>query len=209
MPTPFTPAQTRITAVILAGGANTRMHGQPKALLDWNGQPFIAHIINALCPQATTLAISTQRPDLFAAFKLPTLADPFADARGPLAGMLAGLNFAQTEFTLFAPCDNPLISPVLAERLLAELIAHHKDIAFAQTGTDRHYLYAIMRSHLKVDLRDYFVRGDFSVHRWFATQSAIAVNFDDQPRCFSNINTAAALDALNAAALPSEDSRGQ
>ena len=204
-----TPAQTRITVVILAGGANTRMHGQPKALLDWNGQPFIAHIINALHAQAATLAISTQRPDLFAAYRLPTLADPFADAHGPLAGMLAGLNFAQTEFTLFVPCDNPLISPVLAERLLAELIAHDKDIAFAQTGADRHYLYAIMRSHLKADLRDYFVRGDFSVHRWYATKSAIAVSFDDQPRCFSNINTAAALDALNAAALPSDDSRGQ
>ncbi len=209
MSNPSRPANKHITAVILAGGANTRMHGQPKALLDWNGQPFIAHIIHALHPQAATLAISTQRPDLFAPFRLPTLADPFSDARGPLAGMLAGLNFAQTQFTLFAPCDNPLISPVLAERLLAELIAHQKDIAFAQTGADRHYLYALMRSHLKTDLRDHFLRGDFSVHRWYTTQSAIAVGFDDQEGCFSNINTAAALDTFSVTASPSAGPRGQ
>lgn len=198
-----------MTAVILAGGANTRMHGQPKALLDWKGQPFIAHIIQALHPQAATLAISTQRPDLFATFGLPTLADPFPDARGPLAGILAGLDFAQTEYTLFAPCDNPLIAPLLAERLLAELIAHRKDIAFAQTGTDRHYLYALMRSHLKSDLRDYFGRGDYSVHRWYATQSAIAVRFDDQQHCFSNINTATDLGAFGGTTLPSEGLHGQ
>ena len=187
----------QITAVILAGGASSRMQGQPKALLSWRGRRFIDHIIDALRPQAATLAISTSQSELFADLPLPVLADPFPERRGPLAGMLAGLAFSETPLTLFAPCDNPMLPPHLGARLFDALQSRRADIAYASTGTDQHYLYALMRSDLHVELRKYFVHEDYSVHRWFATQTTVTVAFDDQVDCFLNINTPEALLRLN------------
>jgi molybdenum cofactor guanylyltransferase len=186
-----------ITAVILAGGANTRMNLQPKACIEWRGQRFIDHIIARLRDQAATIAISSNQPELFESLALPLLPDFFTDRRGPLAGILAGLHFSQTEFTLFVPCDTPLVSLQLGARLHQAMITNDADIAYASTGADQHYLFALMRSNLTEQLREYFTREDYAVRRWFATRAQIAVPFDDEPGGFLNINTPQALQQLN------------
>jgi molybdenum cofactor guanylyltransferase len=179
---------TDITAVILAGGASQRMR-QPKALLPWREQRFIDHIIAALRPQVAHIAISSSQPELFAGLNLPVLADPFAERRGPLAGMLAGMRFASTPLTLFVPCDSPLIAPSLAARLRAALVDQRVDVAYARSGDDLHYLYALMRSDLQGALANHLAAGDYAVRRWFATVAHTAVSFDDAADCFLNLNT--------------------
>lgn len=185
-----------ITAVILAGGASSRMQQQPKALLPWRDQRFIDHIVAALRAQAATIAVSSRQAELFASLHLPVLADPFAERRGPLAGMLAGLRFSTTPFTLFTPCDSPLISPQLGARLHRALTQHGADVAYASSGGDAHYLFAMMRSDLHPALAIYLDRGDYAVRRWFATLRHVTVNFDDQAEYFLNINTPEALQRL-------------
>lgn len=186
-----------VTAVILAGGASTRMNLQPKACIEWRGQRFIDHIVTRLHDQAATIAISSNQPELFESLSLPILPDPFTDRRGPLAGILAGLDFSQTEFTLFVPCDTPLVSLQLSTCLHQQLIACDAEIAYARTGADHHYLFALMRSDLANDLREYFTRGDYAVRRWFATRRQIAAAFDDEAESFLNINTPEALGQLD------------
>jgi molybdopterin-guanine dinucleotide biosynthesis protein A len=189
-----------ITGVILAGGAGTRMQGQAKALLPWRGSRFIDHIVAALQPQVTVLAISTNQRDPYAQLGLPLLADPFATPHGPLAGMLAGLDFARTEWTLFVPGDNPQPSPDLGQRLLDGASTRGVDIAWAFTGSDRHYLCALLRTSLRDNLRAHFGHGDYAVHRWYAKHAHIRVDFSDQPAHFRNINTPAALNDLQSGA---------
>lgn len=182
------------TAVILAGGASTRFGLQPKALTEWRGQRFIEHLIAALRPQVAHIAINSSFNDALTSLALPLLPDPFPDRRGPLAGILAGLSFSSTEFTLFVPCDTPLISAQLAQRLYSALLADKTDIAYAQTGADHHYLFTLIRTSLRDQLRNYFARGDYAVHRWYATQAHSVVVFDDEPEYFLNINTPEALE---------------
>lgn len=185
-----------VTAVILAGGAGSRMQFRPKALLPWRGQRFIDHIVAQLRPQAAALAISSNDAAPYASLQLPVLADPFPERRGPLAGMLAGLRFSATPCTLFVPCDSPRLSPALGARLHAALHAHAADVAYAQTGDGDHYLFALLRSALHPRLAAHLERGDFAVKRWYATLRCSAVPFHDTPEYFVNINTPEALQRL-------------
>ncbi|MET0379125.1 MAG: molybdenum cofactor guanylyltransferase MobA [Spongiibacteraceae bacterium] len=186
---------SNITAIILAGGASSRMN-QPKALLPWRGQRFIDHVVAQLHDQAIIIAISSNQAELFESLQLPILADPFSERRGPLAGMLAGLRFSTTPFTLFVPCDSPLISPQLGARLQRALTDQAADIAYATSGGDAHYLFALLRSDLHSLLAAYLDRGDYAVRRWFGTLNSIAVDFDDDARYFLNVNTPADLQRL-------------
>lgn len=186
-----------ITGIVLAGGRNSRMDGQHKALLHWQGQPFIAHIVAGLRAQAGTLAINSNRPELFETQRLPVIADPFAEQRGPLAGMLAGLRGSSTPLVLFVPCDNPRISPQLAARLAVALNDADADIAYAATQGRDHYLYALMRANLGASIERYLQEGGSAVRLWYAQQRCCRVDFDDQPDNFININTAADIDLLD------------
>src|SRR5690606_35018341 len=122
----------RITAVILAGGAGTRMNSSEKALLQWRGRSFIEHLVDQLQLRCTSIALNTNSsPVLFVLFGLQLLRDPFLQRRVPLAGILAALNFSQTEFTLVVPCDSPLLPDTLADRLLQGLIGSSAVIAYA------------------------------------------------------------------------------
>ncbi len=189
--------RAEISGIVLAGGRNSRMDGQHKALLQWRQQPFIAHIVARLRNQVGTLAINSNRPDLFAAQQLPIVADPFAEQRGPLAGMLAGLRSSRTPLVLFVPCDNPRISGQLAARLAAALRAADADIAYAATSGGDHYLYALMHARLGDSIERYLRDGSSAVRLWYAQQRCCRVDFDDQPESFININSAADLALLD------------
>lgn len=189
MPHSEAVSATRITGVILAGGRNSRMGGQHKALLQWQQRPFIAHIVERLQTQVESVLVSSNRADLFATLKLPVIADPFADQRGPLAGMLAGLRASTTPLVLFTPCDNPRISLQLRARLEAALHSSDAQIAYAVTKTGDHYLYALMDTRLQGSIELFLQAGSSAVRHWYAQHRSIRVEFDDERASFSNINS--------------------
>lgn len=196
-------ASPNITAVILAGGRSSRM-GTDKALLTWRERPFIAHIIDCLQAQiglqtaVDCIAINSNSPAEFAQFNRPLIADITAERCGPLAGIMAALNYSATALTLVVPCDNPLLSPQLVARLLAALESERSDIAYACSANDNHYLYALLRSDLRDNLTVFLRAGDYAVRHWFATLRASRVDFNDQPEYFRNINSAEELAQLSA-----------
>ena len=184
-----------ITAVILAGGLSSRM-GEDKALLHWRERPFIAHIVDCLQARVETIAINTNAPAAFAQFGVPLIGDPYAERRGPLAGVLAALEYSATALTLIVPCDNPLLSPQLIERLSSEFSQNDIDLAYARVGGDRYYLYALLRSDLREHLRAHLSGGGRAVRHWYATLKIREIDFSDQPHNFRNINCAADLAEL-------------
>jgi molybdopterin-guanine dinucleotide biosynthesis protein A len=106
-------------AVVLAGGRASRMGGGDKTLLPVAGRPMLRSIITAL--DVTHIAISANGdPARFGDFGLPVLPDgPFA-GEGPLAGVLAALDWAaslRVTAVLTVPGDTPLLPSGLAERL--------------------------------------------------------------------------------------------
>lgn len=86
---------TRFPAIILSGGRASRMGGGDKTLLRIGGRSLLQHIVTRLSGQCGQLALSANGdPARFAAFGLPVLADDLPDQPGPLAGLLAGLDWA-------------------------------------------------------------------------------------------------------------------
>jgi molybdopterin-guanine dinucleotide biosynthesis protein A len=110
----------RLAALVLAGGTARRLGGGDKPLLDLGGQPMLARVLAALAPEAANVAISANGdPGRFAAVGLPVLPDGFPD-QGPLAGVLAGLEWAAgqaADALLTAPGDTPFLPSGLAAAL--------------------------------------------------------------------------------------------
>ncbi|RMF07441.1 MAG: molybdenum cofactor guanylyltransferase MobA, partial [Alphaproteobacteria bacterium] len=85
-----------VVGVLLAGGQSRRMGGGDKCLLELGGRPLLAHAIERLRPQVTALVLNANGdPRRFSAFGLPVTADPVEGFAGPLAGVLAGIDWAQ------------------------------------------------------------------------------------------------------------------
>jgi molybdopterin-guanine dinucleotide biosynthesis protein A len=117
----------RTVAIILAGGASTRM-GRDKAAIEVGGRSLLQWVADAAVEAADSLVVvqapGADAPPLSARVPLHFVADAVLGA-GPLAGLLAGLEAvaaAETEVALVLACDQPFVRPALL-RLLASTAA--------------------------------------------------------------------------------------
>lgn len=150
-----------IAGIILAGGLSRRMAGGDKALQLLAGKPMIAHAIARLVPQVSALAINANGdPARFAAFGLPVIPDTISDFAGPLAGILAGLEWAaaQSEVThlVTAPADSPFAPADLVSRLRT---APPDRIAIAACAGETHQVFALWPVVLADPLRSWLEAG--------------------------------------------------
>jgi molybdopterin-guanine dinucleotide biosynthesis protein A len=153
-----TPPRTSIPAVLLAGGRASRMGGGDKCLRLLAGRPLLAHVIEHLRPQVHEMLLNANGdPGRFGKFGLPVIADEIAGQPGPLAGILAGLDWAATqrpgtEFVLSVSTDCPFLPPDLVARLAAGL-RDGADIAIAASNGRQHPVIGLWRVTLRKDLR--------------------------------------------------------
>ena len=148
----------RTLGLILAGGLSRRLGGGDKALLPLGGRPMLAHVAARLRPQCAALVLSANGdPSRFSAFALPVAADDPPEFSGPLAGVLAGLEYCAA----FAPhlthvasaaADAPFLPSDFVARL-AEAIGAGADIAVAASGGRIHPVAALWPTALAGDLR--------------------------------------------------------
>jgi molybdopterin-guanine dinucleotide biosynthesis protein A len=148
-----------IAGIVLAGGLSRRMGGGDKCLAVLAGRPILAHIIARARPQVTALALNANGdPARFAGFGLPVAADSVADFAGPLAGVLAGLDWACatlprcTHVASFAG-DAPFLPLDLVARLAAALADGSHDLACAASGGRTHPVFGLWPVALRDDLR--------------------------------------------------------
>jgi molybdopterin-guanine dinucleotide biosynthesis protein A len=192
-----------IAGVILAGGLSRRMGGVDKPLAVLNGTPMIGHVIARLRPQVSALAINANGdPARFAEFGLPVLPDPIAGFIGPLAGLLAALQWAKqsdTPHVVTAPADTPFLPENLVKRLYDFIDT--AEIAVARFRGEAHPTIALWSVSLADDLSHWLRDGtDRAVHVWIGTRRAVAVDFtDDENRDpFFNVNAPADLEQAEA-----------
>ena len=75
------------------------MGGGDKCLLPLGGRPIVEHVIARLRPQVAALALNAGGDaSRFARFALPVVPDDVADFAGPLAGILAAMDWAAAAF---------------------------------------------------------------------------------------------------------------
>jgi molybdopterin-guanine dinucleotide biosynthesis protein A len=181
-----------IPALILAGGQARRMGGGDKPLCLLAGRTLLAHLIATLVPDHPHLAISANGDPNRFALPYPVLPDPFP-GHGPLAGVLAGLEWATAlgaTTLLTVPGDTPLVPPGLAAALAPAP-------SVAETAGRRHHLVALWPVAAAPALRAWlFQPGSRSVRAFAETLAMRPVPFPGDP--FANVNTPADLVSLEA-----------
>lgn len=187
-----------LTGLVLAGGRGMRMGGVDKGLQLLHGEALASHVLKRLAPQTGPLLISANRhAEVYAALGAPfgatVVPDTLPGFPGPLAGLLAGLRVAGTEFVLSAPCDSPGLPADLATRLAHGLETHGADIATVTTtdglgNTSIHPVFALLRASLADDLSAFLETGERKVRAWYARHKTVEVAFPDE-RAFYNINS--------------------
>lgn len=146
-----------VAGVILTGGRSLRMGGGDKCLLPLAGRPLLAHIIARARPQVTALALNANGdPGRFADFGLPVVPDDVPGFPGPLAGILAGMEWARRalpgcRWIVTLPGDAPLPPPDLVRRLHAA--GRGFDMARATSGGRDHPVVGLWPVALADDLR--------------------------------------------------------
>lgn len=180
-------AKSDITGLVLTGGRGTRMGGVDKGLMAWRGRPMVEHLLDRLTPQVGGVLINANRNvERYQAYGYPVLRDPWPDHRGPLAGILAGLEHMSTGWLLCVPCDAPNVPVDLAARLAAALTP----TARASVADDGHPqpVFALLHRDLRAPLREFLAADGRVVIRWLESQGAVFADCRDIPEAFANFN---------------------
>jgi len=185
--------------VILAGGRATRMGGGDKGLLSLGDTTLLAHVIDRLGPQVAALALNANGdPARFARFGLPVLADSIEGFAGPLAGVLAGMDWAASQGAdtiVTAAADTPFFPCHLVPNLLLASEGMEVPLVLAATpderrGRVRHPTFGLWPVGLRDDLRAALQGGLRKVVLWTDRHGGREALFDvDGPDPFFNVNT--------------------
>jgi molybdenum cofactor guanylyltransferase len=174
---------TDIVGVLLSGGQSRRMGGGDKALRDLAGRPMLAHVIERLRPQVGRLVINANGdPARFAAFGLPVTPDTIDGFVGPLAGVLAGMQWAKTNapdarWIATVSTDAPFLPHDLVARLLDTVQSRPTAIAIAQSGGEVHPVIGLWPVAHADDLNQALRDGVRKVLVWTDRHGTVPVEF--------------------------------
>lgn len=150
-----------ILGVVLAGGLSRRMNGQEKSLLEFSGKPLISHVCARLSLQVARVIINANGdPKRFDTLELAVAADTIPGHAGPLAGILAGMRWAQRhmpelKFIATAATDTPFFPSNYVEELAEAGGMDTQTIALAASGGRRHPVFGLWPVALADDLESF------------------------------------------------------
>ncbi len=183
--------------LVLAGGLARRMGGGDKARIAIGGVSILARVLARLAPQCTRLIINANGdPARFADTGLPVIADSVPDFAGPLAGILAGMDWAAANtpdcaWLASVPGDCPFLPKDLVPRLHEARAAADAPLACARSGEWRHPVVALWPVALREDLRRALVEeGLRKIESWTGRHGTGIADWPDRPvDPFFNVNT--------------------
>lgn len=203
-------AREHVVGIVLAGGKSSRMGGGDKCLLPLGGRPILAYVIERLKPQVAELIVSANGdPARFSAFGLPVVADRLGGYAGPLAGILAGLEWTRTNrpesrFAITAASDTPFLPLDLVDRLWHAAGEGAAKLAVARSAEGMHPVFGLWPVTLAPDLEASLMSGDRKVSDWVIQHQAKEVVFPPLEIAgrtidpFFNVNRTDELDAAEA-----------
>jgi molybdopterin-guanine dinucleotide biosynthesis protein A len=183
--------------VLLAGGLARRMGGGDKPMRTIGGRSILERVIARLTPQCDGLILNANGdPARFAAFGLTVVADSVPDFPGPLAGILAALDWTAAnrpgiEWVLSAAGDCPFLPRDLVARLHEARTSENAQLAVAASGGQSHPVIGLWRVALRDELRQALVVEDLrKIDRWTARYRLATVSWPAEPLDpFFNANT--------------------
>ncbi|WP_224824906.1 molybdenum cofactor guanylyltransferase MobA [Cognatishimia sp. MH4019] len=181
--------------VILAGGQARRMGGGDKGMLVLQGMTLLDRVIDRLGPQVDRLVLNANGDAArFIEYGLPVVPDTVGDDIGPLAGVLAGMNYAVDhgyDRIVTAAADTPFFPHDLVERLERASDRATTPIALSATHEEgrlvRHPTFGLWEVRLRDDLRAALQDGLRKIVMWTDKHGAASTAFEDN--AFFNVNT--------------------
>jgi molybdopterin-guanine dinucleotide biosynthesis protein A len=183
--------------VLLAGGLARRMGGGDKPMRSIGGRTILDRVIARLAPQCDGLILNANGdPARFAAFGLPVIADTVQNFPGPLAGILAALDWTAANrpdvgWVLSAAADCPFLPRDLLAHLHQARIAQDAQLAVAASAGRTHPVIGLWSVGLREELRHALVKEDIrKIDRWTARYKLATVTWPAEPLDpFFNANT--------------------
>jgi len=175
----------KVAGVLLAGGQSRRMGGGDKCLRMLGTRTILDHILERVRPQVSSLVLNANGdPARFDGFKLPVAQDSVEGFAGPLAGVLAGLDWAvehapDCEWLASFATDAPFQPPDLVERLTEAVQSEGADLACAASEGRHHPVFGLWPLRLREDLRAAMIEEDIrKVDLWTARHRLAVAAFD-------------------------------
>lgn len=182
--------------LLLAGGRGQRMGGQDKGLLEWNGEPLIAHLHRNTRSLSDDLIISCNRNlERYAPYADQLVHDDQGDFPGPLAGILAGLRAARHDFLMVLPCDVPRIDAALLRRLRETASVQPEKPVMVRHGDHWEPLLCLIPVALREVFENAWNAGERSPGRIMRQLNASALQCPDNDPRLANLNTPQLLSA--------------
>jgi molybdopterin-guanine dinucleotide biosynthesis protein A len=183
--------------LVLAGGLARRMGGGDKALIRIGGETILQRLLARLTPQVNGVMLNANGdPARLAPFGLPVVADSVPHFAGPLAGIVAGLDWVAAHYpgidwVASVPGDCPFVPRDLVARLHDARTAENKPLACAHSGDWRHPVAGLWQVALRDDLRRAIVdEGLRKIEVWTARHGVALADWPTEPiDPFFNVNT--------------------
>lgn len=202
-----------VLGLILAGGLARRMGGGDKLRIRIGGATILDRVLKRMTPQCAGLIVNANGdPARFADTRLPVVQDSVPDFAGPLAGILAGLDWAAAHAPDIAdiasvPGDCPFLPADLVARLAAARQAAGTPLACARSGDWRHPVAGLWPVALREDLRQALtVENLHKIEIWTARHGIAIAGWPAEPvDPFFNVNTPEDLAAAEHVAAQERD----
>lgn len=190
-------ASAKPLGLVLAGGLARRMGGGDKARIRIGGVTILERVLERFRPQCDgTILNANGDPARFADTGLTVVPDSVPDFAGPLAGILAGLDWAAANRPDVAdvasvPGDCPFLPGDLIKRLAGVRATAGVPLACARSGDWRHPVVGLWRVALRDDLRHALIEEDLrKIEIWTARHGIAVADWPDTPvDPFFNVNT--------------------
>jgi molybdopterin-guanine dinucleotide biosynthesis protein A len=177
-----------VTTVILAGGLGRRIGGN-KGLQMLQGRALISWVLSRVSSDSQEVLINVngaQAP--YAHFGCRLVSDLIPGWQGPLAGIHAALDCAETEYVMAVPCDTPFLPENLIARLFAAIKNTENEAAVAVAGGHRQPAIALFSKKVLPKLAAFLAADRRKVNDWLNTLRLSEVIFDNADD-FENINS--------------------
>jgi molybdopterin-guanine dinucleotide biosynthesis protein A len=182
---------TDATAIVLAGGRSSRM-GTPKALLPFDNEPLIVHIVAALRRLFADVVVVAAPGQELPAMPVTLVRDDVA-YQGPVGGLCYGLRAAGGDVSFVISCDSAFLNFDLISHLLSQIPQH--DVVVPHWQGRFQPLHAVYRRTVLPLLEDQLARGElrpvylFDKVRTRRIDEDVIRRFDPDGLSFFNMNT--------------------
>ncbi len=173
-----------VTGVILAGGLARRMGGGDKPLRTIGNRTILDRVIDCVAPQVRALVINANGdPARFAQWPLPVVADSIEGFAGPLAGVVAALDWSAQHHpdithVLSVAADCPFLPGDLALRLWDAMTGNGARLAVAASAGQAHPVIGLWDVALREELRHALtVENLRKIDKWTARYQLVEVTW--------------------------------